>query len=181
MTHEPAFIADQFHTEHDIFKQASLIETLRREKEMRVHEIASLLKLQSSYVSHYLRLLKLPHIVVDGYYGKFVSKSHLFIIARLPDQKAMIEVYEETLAKGLTAFQTEEMVRQRLYGIKSEGSYIPLSEIQAFEQNIKKKNNKIKTKIIQSRTRGKLILEVEGSLFFSTEILRSMIERLIRE
>jgi ParB-like chromosome segregation protein Spo0J len=181
MSYEPAYIANQIVHEPDVFKKAALIAELRRDKEMQVREIAELLDMKDSYVSHYLRLLKLPNIVVDGYYGKFVSKSHLFIIARLPDQPLMKDVYEEVLAKGLTAFQTEELVRRHLYGITSEGSYLPHTEAAEFDRHMRQKNNKIRTKLIQSRTRAKLIMEVEGNLFFTSEIMRNIMKTLMEQ
>jgi hypothetical protein len=178
MTNEPAHIIEQIKNELDIFKKAHLIESLKREKEMRIKEIANKLGMKSSNVCHFLRLNKLPSIVVDGYYGKFISKSHLFIIARLPNQDKMLQIYETVLAKDLTAAETEEMIREELYQIKSEGEYLRKGEIAEFERKMKLKNKKIYTKVIQSRTHGKLIIEVKGNLFTTTTILKGLMDEL---
>lgn len=181
MSHEYSFYIDQFHNEHDLFKKADIVQYLRRDQEVSVHEIARMLGLHPSYISHYLRLQKLPGIIVDGYYGKFISKSHLFILTRLPDQNSMIAVYEDVLARSLTSIQTEEIVRHTLYGISSKGEYVPTEEAKAFEQRMKEKDSSVQTKIIQSRTRGKICIETTGDLTKTSTMLRTVMQILSNE
>lgn len=80
---------------NDIFEKGRLLKFLMKEKDFRMKDIAELLEIKPSYISHYLRLNKLPEIIIDGYYSNQVSASHLFIIARLHDYVTMMTVYEQ--------------------------------------------------------------------------------------
>ena len=117
-------IIDKIKTEKDIFVKAKLIFSLRRDKNVKVMDIASKLGINSSYVCHINRLNKLPDIVVDGYYSKLVSISHLFLISRLQDKQKMVDIYEKILAQSLSVKDTEDAIREYLYNFKNRGHYI---------------------------------------------------------
>ncbi len=176
MGDEISQIYEQFLQEKDIFKRAQLLNSLKRDKGVRVTDISKHLKMKSSYVSHILRLNKLPALVIDGYYSKAITPTHLYIIARLQNHQQMIAAYEHVLANNLSVFDTEILVRTVLYGIKSVGEYLSVDEVRVFAVLMKKMG--ISAKIIQSRIRSKIILEIKGDLIASSTKLREIMKLL---
>lgn len=174
MGDEISEIYDQFLQEKDIFKRAQLLTSLKRDKGVRVTDISKHLKMKSSYVSHILRLNKLPALVIDGYYSKAITPTHLYILARLHNHQQMVAAYEHVLANNLSVFDTEILVRTVLYGIKSVGEYLSVDEVRAFTVLMKK--IEIGAKIIQSRIRSKIILELKGDLLTSSTKLREIMK-----
>lgn len=164
----------------DFFEKATLLLLLKREKGMRVIEISRKLALKPAYISHLLRLNRLPDFTKDGYYSKLISISHLFIISRLKTAKQIMEVYEKVLADNLTTQQTEELVREILYQIKDRGEYLLSSEKENFTKSYEKKDN-VKARIIQSRLRGKIIIEIKGNLEKTSAELKKIIGLLQKD
>lgn len=181
MSDEIRSLIEQVKAQSDFFKKAHILEVLKIEKKVRIKDLSSLLELQPAYICHILRLNKLPHIIIDGYYAKHVSVTHLFIIARLNTQDEMSRVYEEVLAKSLTVSQTEELVRESLHGIASDGERIPLYEIQEFVTRLRSLRSEVSAKVIQTRVRGKIILEMKGGLKQTTPIIRSLLKKLLSQ
>ncbi len=182
MGDEITAIYGEFLQEKDIFKRAQLLNSLKRDKGVRVTDISKHLKMKSSYVSHILRLNKLPALVIDGYYSKSITPTHLYILARLQSHQQMVAAYEHVLANNLSVFDTEILVRTVLYGIKSVGEYLSVDEVRAFTVLMRKMG--IGARVIQSRLRSKMILEIKGDLLTSSAKLRqimSLIEKLPAE
>lgn len=171
-------IFDEVLNEKDIFRKAKLLNTLKKEKDVRVIDISKRLKIKPSYVSHILRLNKLPALVVDGYYNKTLTPTHLYILARLHKQEQMIAAYEHVLSNNLSVLETEILVRSVLYGIKHEGEYLNIDEIRVFTELMKKFD--VEVKIVQSRIRAKCIIEIKGSLLKSSVKLREVMQLLQR-
>jgi hypothetical protein len=169
---------EQIKKETDVFIKARLLNLLKKEKGWRVIDLSKRLNLKPSYICHLLRLNRLPEIVVDGYYNKMISKSHLFVLSRLPSEKEMIKVYELILEKNLDVSKTEDLVREIVYQIKNEGDYLSLEEKEDLIKKIESLEENIKAKVIQTRVKGKLIIEIKGSLKKTSKILRK-IKRLI--
>ncbi len=161
----------------DYFQKAKLILYLKRDKGLRVSEIGKKIGLKPSYISHILRLNHLPELVKDGYYSKLISLSHLFIISRLKTDKQIIEVYEKILSDSLSTQQTESMIREILYQLKDQGTYLSQEERLEFAKNYNG-TDYIRTQIIQSRLKGKLIIEIKGNLEKTSEELRKIMELL---
>jgi len=170
----------QFRKETDIFLKAKIIFFLKKEKNLRVVDLSQKLKIKPSYICHLFRLNKLPEIVVDGYYNKMISKSHLFVLSRLQSDDEIIKVYELILEKNLNILQTEEVVRQILYQTKNEGNYLSLDEKNDLIKKIELLGENVKGKVIQTRIKSKLIIEIKGNLKKTSEFLRK-IKRLIDE
>ncbi|MFH1827484.1 MAG: hypothetical protein ABH812_03595 [bacterium] len=173
MSVEIKSLYDNFKFETDHFKKAEILHILSKEKGIGFSEIGKNINLSPSYISHILRLLKLPDLIVDGYYSKLIAVTHLYIISRLSTHKEMIEVYETVLTKNLTTLETDEIVRQKLFGIKSEGQYMTNEE----KQHLGDKITQIvdgKSKIVQSRINSKLTITIKGSLKETTEKLRKL-------
>lgn len=169
-------LLEQVKNEKDFFKKAKILLKLKKEKQVPVFKISQELNLKPSYVSHILRLNKLPELIMDGYYTEAISISHLFIISRLTKEEDMVGIYEQALANNLTALQTEELVRQKLYNIKGDGEHLTDSEQEEF---IKQMNNQgVDAKIIQSRIKGKMILEIKGNLAKTTTKIKELMSLL---
>lgn len=169
---------EQIKKETDVFIKARLLNLLKKEKGWRVIDLSKRLNLKASYICHLLRLNRLPEIVVDGYYNKMISKSHLFVLSRLPSEKEMIKVYELILEKNLDVAKTEDLVREIVYQIKNEGDYLSLEEKEDLIKKIESLEENIDAKVIQTRVKAKLIIEIKGSLKKTSKILRK-IKRLI--
>ncbi len=168
----------QIQNESDIFAKAKLLRFLVREKNIRVIDLAKLLGKTPSYICHLIRLASLPDIIVDGYYSDLISISHLFIISRIKDQKKLLEIYEQLLKNNYTVLQTEDLIREVLYEIKSSGKRLAKDELEDLIQKIKEKNRDIQIKAIQTRIKGKMVVEIKGNLENTSHALRGLLKRL---
>jgi len=168
----------QIKEDKDIFQKSRLLEYLIREKNLRVIDLANKIGYKSSYICHLLRLKKIPEVVVDGYYSKSISSSHIFILSRLNDKKQMIELYEKILGENFTVKQTENEVRNYLYQVKSIGKYIKKEEVEKLTKKIKEKYPDLNVEIVQTRIKGKIIFEVKGDLEKSSKLIRVLLEKL---
>src|SRR3990167_2629712 len=141
--------------EEDIVKKIKSLHSLIHDNDLKVKDVAQKMNVKSSYVCHLLRLNKLPEVVIDGYYSKSISLSHLFIISRLKNPKQMVDLYEQVLANSLTIKKTEELVREILYGIKSIGDYIGREEKDKIVQDLKAKKKNLDISLVQTRIKTK--------------------------
>ena len=91
----------------------------------------------------------------------------------------MIELYEKILGENYSVKQTEEAVRDYLYQVKSVGKYINKENIEKQTKKIKEKFPELNIQIIQTRIRGRVILEIKGDLEKSSKILKLILEKLI--
>lgn len=171
-------ILKQIKEDRDIFQKSRLLEYLIREKNLRVIDLANKIGYKSSYICHLLRLKKIPEVVVDGYYSKSISSSHIFILSRLNEKKQMIDLYEKILGDNLTVKQTESAVRNYLYQVKSIGKYINKETQEKLTRKIKEKYPELDIEIIQTRIRGKVIFEVKGDLEKSSKMIQGILEKL---
>lgn len=153
---------EQIKRESDYFGKTKLINFLIHQKNIRVKDLAVALGLKASYLCHIMRLNKLSEIIMDGYYSKLISLSHLFVISLLQSQTDIMDIYETVLRDNLTVLQTEELVRGKLHGVSSEGEYIQESKIHNLELRIKEVF-KAQTKMTQTRTKTKILIEWKGS------------------
>ncbi len=165
---------EQIKKEQDLFIKAKLILALQKDKQLPLVDVAKNIGLKPSYLSHILRLNKLPELIVDGYYSQQISISHLFIISRLKNVDDMFQVYESALADDLSALQTQDLVREKLYQVKNVGEHIPLEEVKAFINLLTKE--KITVKVIQTRIKGKIIIEIKGELVKTSAELRRIMK-----
>ncbi|PJA55736.1 hypothetical protein CO165_01970, partial [Candidatus Roizmanbacteria bacterium CG_4_9_14_3_um_filter_33_18] len=163
----------------DIFQKSRLLEYIIKEKNLRIVDLAKKIGFKPSYICHLLRLKKIPDVVIDGYYSKSVSSSHIYLLSRLNDKKQMIDLYEKILEQNYTVKQTENTVRNYLYQVKSIGKYINKESVEKLTQKIKEKFPELNIQIIQTRIRGRVILEIKGDLEKSSKILKLILEKLI--
>lgn len=168
---------DRIKNEQDVIQKARLIHYVRKNQSLRLREIAEGLGIQSSHVAHFLRLIRLPAIIIDGYYAKLVSVTHLFIIARLKNQEDMTDAYEAILTKTLSVQQTEELVRKKLFNITSSSDRLTQGEIAEFIEAIRQIDPTIKVKVTQTRIRSNILFEMNGNTAYTTELLRKLLKQ----
>ena len=170
-------IIDRIKVEEDIIQKARLIYYLRKNQDIRLKEVADALGESSVQVAHILRLLKLPHLVIDGYYAKVVSMTHLFIIARLKTQEDMIEAYESILSHSLSVQQTEELVREKLYNIRSLPDRLTETEIQQFITALKEIDPALDIKVTQTRLKASVAISLSGDTAYTTEVFNKLLKQ----
>lgn len=164
----------------DFFEKAKLIAYLKEEKEIPLTEISRNSNIKSSYLCHILRLRKLPTLIVDGYYSKMITISHLFIISRLSENKQMIDAYEKILSDNLTVADTENMVREILYGVKNEGEMLDRESLKAAMNAVENKNEST-VNITQTRRRAKILIEFIGNPAKTSPKLLNLIQKLQKD
>jgi len=162
----------------DIFQKSRLLEYVIKEKNLRIIDLAGKIGYKPSYICHLLRLAKIPDVIVDGYYSKSISSSHIYVLSRLNDKKQMIELYEKILGENFTVKETENEVRNYLYQVKSIGKYIKREDQEKLKIKIKEKYPNLDIEIIQTRIKGRAILEVKGDLETSSKIIKHVLEKL---
>lgn len=177
MDGEAQTIVNQIKEHSDYFQKAKLIQYLNTQKQVSIKNISQALALKPSYVCHILRLNKVADIIIDGYYANLVSLSHLFVLSRLKTQEEMLEVYERILSDNLTVLQTEYVVRERLHHVDSKGTRLAKEDLEAFAAKIAAGYENVSVKMLQTRIRGKLVIEVKGNVSKTTEFLQSLLAR----
>lgn len=179
MIQDISSLIGQIKSDKDIFQKSRLIEYLMNENKLRIIDLEKKIGYKSSYICHLLRLKKIPDVIVDGYYSKSISSSHLYILSRLNEKNQMIELYENILKNNFSVKQTEEAVRDYLYQIKSVGKYINPESSEKLINKIKEKYPEINLRIIQTRIKGKVIFEIKGGLENSTKAIKQILEKLL--
>lgn len=173
-------LIEELKTEKDFFKKAKLLHILHTEKQIPIKDLARYLRLSSSYICHIMRLNRLPEMVIDGYYAKLVSLTHLFILSRVKDREQVMEIYEKLLGYNYTVQKLEETVREYLHGVKSEGDVLPSDKKSGYKDKIQQKIRDSEVSIAQSRIKSTIKITIKGSLMRTTgeleKILRKMAE-----
>ncbi len=162
MNTQAQYLLNELSTLTDIFEVSRIILTLRREHEVPIKEIAKHMGKHSTYVSHVMRVHKLPAIVVDGYYAGQISATHLVILSRLDDQEDMVEAYRTILRDELTVQGVELLVRQFKYGITDDTKTMSPKELSILEDRLTDVYS-AKVRVIQSKVRAKISIEKRGS------------------
>lgn len=181
MTFDVASLLNSIKLEKNIFQKARLIDYIIKETKWRIIDLSKKVGYKPSYICHLLRLKKIPEVVVDGYYSKTVSSSHLYILSRLNDKKQMIDLYEKILGENYTVKQTESAVRDYLYQVKSVGKYIDKENTEKLTKKIQEKFPEINIQIVQTRIKGRVILEIKGDLEKTSKEIKKIFEQLGKE
>lgn len=168
--------AIKLHT--DPLTQAQLVVELIREHPIRNTDLAKELEIKPSYLSHLVRVMKLPDMVIDGYWNKQLTFTHLILISRLRKQEEIIGLYEEILQKDLNVSATERRIREILYLIDSTGKYTSKDRLNAIKTRIESSlENNSRVSIVQTRIKAKIIIEVSGNLVKTSEFIDSFANR----
>lgn len=164
--------------EKDAVQRAKIIYTLHVDKELTLKEISTYLKLHPTYISHYLRIVQLPDIVLDGYYAKQISSAHLFILSRLKSSEDILTAYETILSKNLNTTQTEELIRQIKHSVPTTDNQLNAQQLVTISRAIKSSFPQAEVKIIQTRVKGKVVLELKGESQKTTDFLNEIADKL---
>ncbi len=178
MDAETVRLLEQVRKEEDYFNKAVVLHRLKTEKKVRVKDLAEKLNYKPAYICHILRLIKLPEIVRDGYYSKTISLSHLFIIARLGTHDQMLLAYEKILSNNLTALQAEALIREMLYHVDTGGKYLEKNAAADIYKSLSDLEIEYSVKIVQTRVRGRLVVELKGGLEKTTPALLSILQKM---
>lgn len=169
-------LLEKLRSEEDVFKVSALLHELIRDEQVPLVKVSRELGAKPSYISHLMRIKKLPSIIVDGYYSKSVSLSHLFIISRLNNVDDMIKVYEQVLAHSLPTARTEELVREILFHVDSKGERANKQTVEALKDKFKKRG--VDLEVVQTRTKGRISLEMKGNLEVSSRFIEELMAAL---
>lgn len=170
---------NQIASSSDIFEKSRLIVHLRKDKKVSLKDISSSLGIKPSYVSHIMRLSRLPEMIVDGYTSELVSLSHLFLISRLKLEADMTALYEQILVQNLTVAKTEEYVRKYLYKIDTVGEYYNKQKSENVDiEELSKLYAGATFEIVQTRVRGRVHIVINGNLETSSKIIQQVVAAL---
>ena len=167
-------IIQRIQEEPNLFAKAQLIREAKEGYDIPVTLIAQKLHCSAASVCHLERLLRLPDTVIDGYYAQLLSQTHLFIISRLDNPVAITEAYERILTDNLTTAQTEELVRTKKFGIDTAGNRVDDTTTSQIKKQFRDLNRDTSVKVVQSRVKAKIIVEVKGDLNKTTEFLEKL-------
>ncbi len=98
--------------------------------------------------------------MVDGYYTQTISLSHLLLISRLKNED-MLSIYEIILSKNLKVYETELLVREKIFSIKSEGKKIDNTVRYQLVNNLKKLDSNLDIQITQTQVQTKIELKLK--------------------
>jgi len=162
----------------DPLSQAQMLVELKASTPVANKDIAEVLGMKPSNVSHLLRVTKLPEMVLDGYVSKQISFTHLILISRLKKHDDVVNLYEEILQNGYTALQTERRIREILYLVDNFGNYVNKNKLKIYEERIEKSLGiGAKATIIQTRIKTKVLIEMSGNLAKTTEFIDTFVTR----
>ncbi len=158
--------------------QAQLVVEVLRDYPIRNSDLAEHLSFQPSYLSHLIRVTKLPEMVIDGYWNKQVTFTHLILISRLKKPEDIVALYEEILKKSLNVSATERRIREILYLIDSSGKYIQKDRLNMIKSRIESSlGYDANVSIIQTRIKTKITIEIPGNLVKTSEFIDQFANR----
>ncbi|MEI6326525.1 MAG: hypothetical protein WCO78_00210 [Candidatus Roizmanbacteria bacterium] len=172
---------NEIKAEKNPLRQAYLVSELRTLNLVSNIKLAEMLGVKPSHLSHLVRILKLPEIVLDGYAAKHLSLTHLIIMSRVTDTDQLIALYEEILSKSLTIAQTEHRVREILYQVDAQGEYVSSDTLRMYEERLTSALGAGKVKIVQTRIQCRVVIEMTGNLATTTQYLIDLGARFRRK
>lgn len=135
-------------------------------------EIARRMGKTPSQVSHIARINKLPEMVLDAYYSRMLSVTHLYILSRLHFESHMKSIFEQVMARDLSTQETDRLVREKLHDVTDAGQYMDPDMIRAHIAMMQVRG--LHVKVIQTRTRFKYIVEAKGNVAHTSALLEEV-------
>lgn len=124
-------------------------------------------------ISNTIRLLSLPDAIKDALVAGVITEGHVRPLLSLGEHKLMLDVFKTILRDNYTVRQTEEFARKVKGEVQDkepshnkEILYIPEQDQMAKaieEYLIDETVKKVKVKIAQSRSKAKVLIEVNGT------------------
>jgi hypothetical protein len=172
----PKDIFERLPQEKDLIEQARLISYLYKEQFYTIKELALHLKKHPSFVSHLMRIITLPELILDGYYSKTVSIAHLMSISRLRNETQMISAYKQILSQNLSSLETELLIRELKFGVSTGGKRLSKTDIDELKKRWEIIYKDAEIQIHQSQVKGKVVIEIIGNPEKTTEFIRQIID-----
>ena len=151
---------------------------LQDECELTQEELAVRLGKNRSTVTNFIRLLKLPPDLQAGLRDNKITMGHAKALLSLPDVGALLSAYKETIQKGLSVRQVEELVRS--YEAKPKKGAPVVSTAKPLPFTVKKMQDQLtsalSTKVHITRTdegKGEIIVK-----FYNDDDLERLVESM---
>jgi len=74
--------------------------------------------------------------------------------------------------------QTENLVREALYNVKTQGDYLSKNKRNLLIDKFKSISQEFKIKIVQTRVKSKIIIEIKGSALKTTSLLKKLLKNI---
>lgn len=162
-------------SESDPVKQSEYIVQLRRQGVANV-EIAKLLQKSPAQISHIARINRLPEIVIDAYYSRMLSLTHLYIISRLHHEGQIQIVFEQVMAETLSTQATDRLVREKLNSIDDVGEYVDRDTLKKHHEQMSQLG--LEVSVLQTRTRLKYTLEIAANAQKTSGVLKKIMHAM---
>ncbi len=147
------------------------------------NEVAKRVGKSAPTVSNTIRLLSLPDAIKDALVAGVITEGHVRPLISLQDPKLMLELFKKILRENSTVRQTEDLARQIKGDVQkkqatSSKQRLWIPELDDMAKSIETKYQLSKAQIYQSRTLGRIILEVKGDETVTTPLLKKISEIL---
>src|SRR3989344_6693687 len=150
------------------------------------NEVARKLGKSAPTISNTIRLLSLPDAIKDALVAGVITEGHVRPLISLGDSKLMLELFKKILRENSTVRQTEDMARNIKGEIqkkepraKHDRLWIP--EMDEMAREVKSVIGFDKVNIYQSRSVGRILLEVKGDVDVTGPKIKAAIEALKKD
>lgn len=152
---------------------------LQDECDLTQEQLAERLGKNRSTVTNFIRLLKLPPDIQAGLRDQKITMGHAKALMAIDDLATLLSAYKETINRGLSVRQVEEMVRQLAIKPKKTTS-ITSNKASDLPFTVKKMQDKLiaslstKVQIIRTRDgKGEIVIK-----FYSDDDLERLVEHI---
>ncbi len=149
------------------------------------NEVARKVGKSAPTISNTIRLLSLPDAIKDALVAGVITEGHVRPLISLGDPKLMLDLFKKILRENSTVRQTEEMARQTKGEIqqkeprkKDDRLWVP--ELDEMAKNLQNKFSLSKVSVYQSRSKARLIIEMQGEVEITGPKLKEIYETLSR-
>ena len=133
------------------------------------NEVARKVGKSAPTISNTIRLLSLPDAIKDALVAGVITEGHVRPLISLGDPKLMLDLFKKILRENSTVRQTEEMARQTKGEIqqkeprkKDDRLWVP--ELDEMAKTLQSKFSLSKVNVYQSRSKARLIIEMQGEV-----------------
>jgi ParB family transcriptional regulator, chromosome partitioning protein len=151
---------------------------LQDECELTQEELATRLGKNRSTVTNFIRLLKLPPDLQAGLRDNKITMGHAKALLSLPDVGSLLAAYKETLQKGLSVRQVEELVRS--YEAKPKKTGTVANNPKALPLTVKKMQDQL-TSALSTKVHINRTVEGKGEIvvkFYNDDDLERLVESI---
>ncbi len=179
MADQERLLKQKLLAESDPLVKAALLQNLHVNLKVPTKDLAVFLKVSEPYISSMMRLLKLPELVIDGYYAKIIKLTHLLVLSRLDNPDDAKKAYEEVLMKNLSTQATDDLVRRYKYSISSDvKGRIEADIIESIVNSVYAIDPNAIVKVIQTRIRAKIVIEKSGEIAQTSKLIQKIAKKL---